>query len=322
MRVCAGESFASAGAKYSFAQRYALCYNAVWNIPVWGGTCCAMEKSEKKRLITLLGTPLSGSFAPQMHNAAYRAMGLDLHYFCTETDEAALGDALRTIRNGDFAGFAVTKPLKVAILPYLDALDPLCRAIGACNTVVRKSDGKLVGYNTDAAGFSRALAEGGFDARGASIFCIGAGGAGRAICFALSGCGAARIFITDVIHARAAALACEINEHAARDAAVAVETGDLTALEACGAVINASGVGMGETEGRSPLPSPKLLRGQFCFDACYNPAKTRFLQDAAAVGCRTMNGLSMSLYQGAAQIVLWTGREPPINVMRRAIGMN
>lgn len=281
-----------------------------------------MTKSENARLVTLLGTPLSQSFAPKMHNAAYRAMGLDLHYFCTETDESSLAETLHTIRRGDFAGFAVTKPLKVAILPHLDALAPLCRAIGACNTVVKAADGRLVGYNTDAVGFSRALTESGFDMRGASIFCIGAGGAGRAICFSLAADGAARIFVTDVVSGRAAALAREINAYASRDVATAVEAGDFTALEVCGAVINASGIGMGETQGKSPLSSPKLLRGQFCFDACYNPAHTRFLQDAAAVGCRTMNGLSMSLHQGAAQINLWTGREPPMDVMRRAIGLD
>ncbi len=279
-----------------------------------------MAKSENAQFVTLLGTPLSQSLAPQMHNAAYRAMGIDLHYFCTETDEASLGGALCDIRRGDFAGFAVTKPLKVAVLPHLDALDPLCRAIGACNTVVKTDDGRFIGYNTDAVGFSRALSEGGFDARSASVFCIGAGGAGRAMCFALAADGAARIFITDVLPDRAAALAREINAHFSCDIAIFVEAGDFTPLEVCGAVLNASGVGMGETMGQSPLPSPKLLRGQFCFDACYNPAQTRFLQDAAAVGCRTMNGLSMSLYQGAAQIALWTGCEPPMDVMRRAIG--
>ena len=279
-----------------------------------------MTKSENARLVTLLGTPLSQSFAPQMHNAAYRAMGLDLHYFCTETDEASLEGALCTIRRGDFAGFAVTKPLKVAVLPHLDVLDPLCRAIGACNTVVKTGDGRFIGHNTDAAGFSRALSEGGIDVRGVSVFCFGAGGAGRAMCFALALDGAARVFITDVVPARSAALAREINAYTSRDTAVAVKAGDLTPLEICGIVLNASGVGMGGTTGQSPLPSPKLLRGQFCFDACYNPAATRFLQDAASVGCPTMNGLSMSLYQGAAQIALWTGHEPPMDVMRRAIG--
>lgn len=278
-----------------------------------------MSENREKRIITLLGTPLSQSFAARMQNAAYAEMGLDLRYTYTETDEKQLPAAVEQLRRVDTPGFAVTKPNKVAVLSLLDELDPLCGKMGAANTVVRLPDGTLKGYNTDGIGFYTSLTrDAGLDVTGRTFFCVGAGGAGRAICSVLAHYGAGRIYITDLHDAAAEALAGEINEKFASVARF-VPHGDWSLLEKCDCVLNASGVGMGESEGTSPIPGELLNPRQLCFDACYNPARTQFLLDAEARGCPVMNGLGMSLYQGVAQIELWTGREAPVEVMRQEL---
>ena len=269
------------------------------------------------RFITLIGTPLSQSFAARMQNTGYDAAGLNMRYFYTETDESHLGEIINGIRYmPSFAGAAVTKPNKVKVLQYLDKLDPLCAKMGACNTVVKTKDGKLVGYNTDGDGFLRSITEeGGIDIRGGVFFCYGAGGAGRAICSILAYYGAERIYVTDLFESSSKALVDDINTHFA-PIAVLVDHGDHSRVQECDVVINASGVGMGLSIGQTPMPEEFILPHQLYFDACYNPDKTQFLLNAEAKGCRILNGLGMSLYQGVAQIELWTGQEAPVEAMR------
>lgn len=271
------------------------------------------------KMITLLGTPLGQSFAARMQNRAYEAAGLNMVYFYTETDERRLGDIVNGIRYMNFAGFAVTKPNKVKILPYLDELDPLCRKMGSCNTVVKTPDGRLIGYNTDGLGFLISLKEEGkLAAAGGSFFCIGSGGVGRAICSGLAYHGAEKIYVTDVDERAGESLVRDINLNFAPVARF-VKPGDFSKLGECEVVVNASGIGMGASAGLSPLPKEYIREGQFYFDACYNPEKTQFLLDAEECGCRILNGLGMSLYQGAAQIQLWTGKKAPVDVMRQEL---
>ena len=275
------------------------------------------EINTETRFVTLLGTPLGQSYAAGMQNRVYAAMGLNMVYFYTETDARRLPEIVAGLRHMPFAGFAVTKPNKIAILPLLDRLDPLCAAVGACNTVVFTPGGQLVGYNTDADGFLSALREEtGFEIPGSEVFCIGAGGVGRAVCAALAFHGARRIHITDISEASARALADSLE----KTVSVAVHPpGDYGGIADCGLVVNASGVGMGDTAGTSPLPSEYINRHTLYYDCCYNPPKTRFLQDAEQAGAAAVNGLGMSLWQGARQIELWSGQRPPMELMRQAL---
>lgn len=279
-----------------------------------------MHIDSNTKMITLIGTPLSQSFAARMQNAAYRAAGLNFCYFYTEAD----GEHLREIMEGircmpSFAGCAVTKPNKVKVLDYLDELDPLCQKMEACNTVVRKADGRLVGYNTDGDGFYLSLThETDIQVENSTFFCFGAGGAGRAICSALAYHGAKKIYVADAFAQSGKVLVDDINRNFAPVAEL-VEYGDYAPINGCNVVLNASGIGMGATLGQSPVPEEVVRPGQFYFDACYNPEKTQFLLNAQAKGCKTLNGLGMSLYQGAAQIALWTGREAPLEAMRREL---
>lgn len=277
-----------------------------------------MKADINTKMVTLIGTPLGQSFAARMQNTGYEAAGLNMIYFYTEADEKHLGDIVNGIRHMNFAGFAVTKPNKVQVLRYLDELDPLCRKMGASNTVVKTPEGKLIGYNTDGVGFYTSLTqEGGVQADQSVFFCFG-GGAGRAMCSVLAYHGARKIYITDLFEPCARSLVDDINEHFA-PVAEFVPHGDFSKLAACNVVLNASGIGMGAHIGESPLPKEYIQPSQFCFDACYNPERTRFLMDAEERGCRVLNGLGMSLYQGAAQIELWTGQKPPVEAMRREL---
>ena len=213
-----------------------------------------MKVDINTKMITLLGTPLSQSFAARMQNAGYEAADLNMLYFYTETDQEHLGDIVNGIRYMNFAGFAVTKPNKVRVLRYLDELDPLCEKLGASNTVVRTPEGRLIGYNTDGVGFYTSLTEEGGVKVGQSVFfCFGAGGAGRAMCSILACSGARKIYITDCVESRAKSLADDINERFA-PVAEFVHHGDFSKLAACDVVLNASGVGMGESIGESPCP--------------------------------------------------------------------
>lgn len=275
------------------------------------------------KMVTLLGKPLSQSYAARMQNAAYRAAGLNMLYFYTEVENDHLGDVINGIRHMNFAGFAVTKPNKVEVMKYVDEMDPLCEKMNASNTVVIK-DGKLIAYNTDGIGFFRSLQEEApeIDVKDSAFFCLGAGGAARAICSVLAYNGAKKIYITDKIPSAAKELVNDINERFAPVAEV-VDMEDEKAVKEKVAesdvVMNCTGVGMPVSIDKTPIPKEYLRPGQLCFDATYNPSKTRFLKEAEEVGCKILNGLGMSLYQGAAQIELWSGKKAPVEAMRQEL---
>lgn len=271
------------------------------------------------KMITLLGDPLKQSFAAQMQNCGYEAMGENMIYFYTEVNNEHLEDVVKGLRHMNFAGFAVTKPNKVKVLEYLDELDPLCEKMGASNTVVKTEDGKLVGHNTDGIGFVRSIErDGNIKVDENTYFCIGSGGAGRAMCSALAYYGAKKIYVTDIFEDSAKSLVDDINKNFA-PVAEFVPHGDFSKVGEVSVVMNASGIGMGSHIGENPMPKEFMKADQFYFDACYNPDKTQFLLDAEEVGATILNGLGMSLYQGAAQIELWTGKEAPIEAMRQKL---
>ncbi len=275
------------------------------------------------KMITLLGQPLRQSYAARMQNTAYTAAGINMLYFYTETGNENLEDIVKGIKHMNFAGFAVTKPNKVEIMKYVDEADPLCKKMNASNTVVMK-DGKLKAYNTDGTGFYRSLIEELPDLKvdETAFFSLGAGGAGRAICCVLAYNGAKKIYISNRTMSKAEDLAREINENFANVAEVV----DMTDEEAFKAklsesdiIMNNTGLGMASCCDMTPISKEYLDPEQICFDATYNPSKTLFLKEAEEVGCKIINGLGMSLYQGAEQIELWSGVNAPIEAMRNEL---
>lgn len=283
-----------------------------------------MSVSIKTKMIALLGKPLSQSYAARMQNAAYKAAGIDMLYFYSEVENDHLPDVVNGIRYMSFAGFAVTKPNKVEIMKYVDEKDPLCEKMNASNTVVVLPGGKLKAYNTDGIGFYRALKEDmpNINIEESTFFCIGAGGAGRAICSVLAYYGAKKIYIANRTISKAKQLVDDINENFAPVAEL-VDFGDsillMEKVKESDVVMNNTGLGMISSLDETPIPKEYLRSGQLCFDATYNPSKTRFLIEAEEIGCSIMNGLGMSLYQGAEQIELWSGKAAPIEVMRQEL---
>jgi shikimate dehydrogenase len=274
------------------------------------------------QLTGLFGFPIAHTASPPMHNAAFEALGLPWVFLPLEVQPERLHEAVRGAAALGFRGFNVTIPHKQAVMEFLDEVAGDARLIGAVNTVEITRDGACRGSNTDGRGFIRSLrADAGFDPAGKTAFVMGAGGAGRAIATQLTLEKAARVFVCDVDRARAEALVRSIAQgmSAERVERVASEERAVErALASAEVFVDATPLGM--HEGDPTSVSPKALRPEtLVVDLVYNPPETPLLAAARARGCRTLNGLGMLLYQGIEAFELWTGREAPVEVMRRAL---
>ena len=272
--------------------------------------------------VLLLAHPAGHSLSPAMHNAAFKHSGLEAVYEAHDVPPAALGEAVSSLREKNILGANVTVPHKQAVVPLLDALSDAAAAIGAVNTVVKNSvrdGGRLVGHNTDAAGFLWALQEADFEPRGKRVVVLGAGGAARAVVYALLTAGVAELGVYNRTPERARALA---DAFAHLGVVEVLEPSNLdTRVRGADGLINTTSVGMargGHDPDTSPLPGTGLPYRGFVCDIVYRPSKTRLLRDAEAAGLRTQNGLPMLIHQGAEAFRLWTGRDAPAEVMRRA----
>lgn len=273
--------------------------------------------------VGLLGWPVGHSRSPAMHNAAFQALGLNWEYLLLPVPPERLGDAIRGLRALGFAGANVTVPHKQAAMSCLDTVTIEARAIGAVNTIVNHG-GALTGYNTDALGFLRALRDAGFDARGCRALVLGAGGAARAVVYALLAA-RARVTIANRTIARGRGLADEIGAlFHARVVVVPLDTPVLArALRDCDLLVNTTSVGMARPGKPEPLGSPldeelELRADMVVNDLVYAPLETPLLRRARAAGARVVDGLGMLVHQGAAAFELWTGHKPSLDLMRVA----
>ena len=275
------------------------------------------------KLIALLGTPLGQSFSPRMQNEAYKAIGFDGHYFPLETDNTLIGNNIANIKkDSSYAGFAVTKPNKEFAVQFMDEMDPLAEKMGTINTVVRSADGSCKGYNTDGYGATKSLELEGVNFEETTFFVWGAGGTGKSVCFAMANLGAKKMYICSRSE-KCEVLAADLNEKFGRDVAVAVrqadEAGVIAGVAESNVLMNLSGLGMRGKEEETVIDKQYIKPEHVCFDATYNPLKTRFLVEAEEKGCKIINGLGMVIYQGARQIELWTGKEAPVEQMFKTI---
>ncbi len=275
------------------------------------------------KFITLIGTPLSQSFAARMQNAGYASDNYNMVYFYSEVGNDHLPDVINAVRHiPAFAGCAVTKPNKVEVMQYLDNYDPLCKKMGSSNTVVKAPDGRLIGYNTDGYGALRSLKEELGELKGKVMFSFGAGGTGRSVCFELANAGAKRIYISS--RSDSCEKLCEELDKYYPGVCVPILAGDekklAAALDETDIILNLTGAGMRGKEDTTCVDKKFLKPEHICFDATYNPPVTRFLREAQEVGCKTINGLDMSLYQGLRQIELWTNNQcAPLDAMRKEL---
>jgi shikimate dehydrogenase len=252
-----------------------------------------------------------------MQNAAFQELGLDYAYLPFRVARDDLERAIEGVKALGIAGLNVTIPHKVAVIPLLDRLDPLAEKIGAVNTIVN-SGGSLAGYNTDATGFLQALRERGIEPRGKNVVVLGAGGASRGICFILVQNGA-RLTLLNRTFARAQELACRLAGETGRDIkALPLNEGSLAgALEITNILVNTTSAGMSPRVDDTPVPAKLLKKELAVFDIVYNPVQTRLLREAEAAGARTINGVDMLVWQGAQAFTLWTGRDAPVEIMKR-----
>src|ERR1700735_2465920 len=258
------------------------------------------------RVYAVVGDPIAHSLSPAIMNAAFRRENVNAVYLALHAK--TLKDLLTCVREIPIHGISVTMPYKEAILPPLDNTDAHTTKIGACNTVVRAQDGKLYGFNTDAAGIVRPLERRLNTLEGARILVIGAGGAARAAVFGLKERGS-EVYILNRTAAPAKKLA-----HQAR--ARIVKRAELKKL-AFDVIINATPVGMGNGR-ESPLQEQEI-NARYVFDMIYDPAETRFLKLAKERGAQIIPGLQMFVHQAARQFEIWTGKPAPWDEMLRVV---
>ena len=267
--------------------------------------------------VGLIGYPLGHSISPVFQQAAFDHLGLAIRYELWETKPENLGQVVHGIRGADKLGSNVTVPYKENVISHLDELDELASDIGAVNTIVKKGS-SLMGYNTDAGGFIRALREqGGFEPEGKQVTMIGAGGVARAISFSLIKAGAKSLTLFDIDLGRAEKLAAELKF--AEIAILGTNEGSQYehAIADADLLINCTPIGMkhSPSEGQSPVAEELIRAGAFVYDVVYNPVKTPLLKMAERAGARALGGLSMLVYQGIAAFELWTGQDAPVALM-------
>lgn len=266
--------------------------------------------TSRTRLAGVIGWPVEHSLSPALHNAAFRALGLDWAYLALPISPDRLHEAVRGLFAAGCGGLSVTIPHKQAVMDCCSSVSPAALAIGAVNTLIPDGDGGCRGDNTDAEGFLSALDESApLELVDREVLVIGAGGAARAVAYALLSRGA-RVRVAN----RTAERAAELGEPVPFTRQALEDAASTAAL-----VVNATSLGMGSDEVPVALPIESLGSSSVVFDLVYRSEPTPWLRAASERGARTVDGLGMLLHQGAAAFRQWTGVEPPLDVMREGL---
>lgn len=279
----------------------------------------AQKANYKAELIGVFGHPVAENPTVVMHEAAFRALGLNWRYLTIEVYPADLAHAIRSLRALNMRGINLTIPHKVEVVKYLDQLSEAAALMGAVNTVVRRED-QLFGENTDGKGFLRALTEDAqVDPTGKKVVLLGAGGAARAIAVELALAGATQITIVNRSAARGQALVDLLNQNTAVKADLTLWEHTYTLPADTDIVINGTSIGLFPDVHAQPNLAYETITPQMVVCDVIHSPDTPFLKEAAAQGARTLDGVGMLVYQGAIGFTLWTGLEAPVTVMRRAL---
>lgn len=269
------------------------------------------------RRVALIGNPLKRRHSAVMHNAAFAAHGIEASYELQPIESNEVGAFFDAARGPDWLGFGVTAPYKQVAIGHLDEIEPGAAAIGAVNNGVRRDDGSLVGFNTDASGFISAVVSMGLSVAGHRAVVIGAGGAARAVVWALLDAGADSVFVANRTPERARGLAESLAEYGT------VIPGALDGSELAGALgsaaiaVNATTVGM--TTDTLAFDVAGLPNDALVFDLVYVPPITPLVQAAGARGLRVCNGMEMLVRQGEVAFERWTGIGSTADTMRSAL---
>lgn len=264
-------------------------------------------KKPDSTLFALFGNPVGHSLSPLMHDAAYKKMEVNARYvpLLVENPEAIFQE----IREHAIRGASITIPFKTAVMSYLDQVDDHARTIGAVNTIFCNDSAELNGYNTDWIGLVRALEES-LEIPKKRFVILGAGGTARAAVFGIQERGGIPLIVNRT---------AQRGEEMAREFDCPFyplsEIGGIRA----DCLINTTPVGMAPEGDTSPVEKKVLADFRWIMDCIYNPLKTQLLKDAEEMGCTTLDGVGMFVHQGAEQIKLWTGREPPREFMKQVV---
>lgn len=276
-----------------------------------------MNITGSTNIVGLIGNPVEHSFSPQMHNAAFKALNLDYTYVAFDVNPADLKTAINGAKSLNIKGFNVTIPHKINVINYLNTLDDIAKLIGAVNTIDFKN---LKGYNTDGIGAIKAIEE--IDSvKNKNIVIAGAGGASRAISFYLAKYGADKITILNRNIDKAKNLANDIlNSNLIED----IKTDSISQindyLNDSDILINTTPVGMSPNINDKPIATADNMHEDLIvFDAVYNPNETVLLKEAIKANAKPVYGIKMLLYQGAESFKIWTGQNPPIDVMEEIL---
>lgn len=274
-------------------------------------------------LTGLLGSPVSHSISPLMHNEAFRHLNLDYVYLAFDVDEKNMESAVNGLRTLNVRGFNVTMPGKNIMPSLCDKLTPAAKIIGAVNTVVN-DNGILTGHTTDGMGYMRAVQDAGHNIIGKKMTILGAGGAATSIFVqaALDGVSEISIFnnrsknfdrAQNIIKKLSNYTSCKVNLFDFEDESILRrEIGDSYIL------INGTSVGMSPNTNQSIITDSTIFHKDLIVsDIIYNPRETMLMELAKSAGCQTFNGLYMLLYQGAEAFKIWTGHEMPVDIIKQ-----
>jgi shikimate dehydrogenase len=265
------------------------------------------------KLFGVLGDPVSHSFSPVMHNAAFKALGMGCEYHAFRVSPEFLHDAIHGAHALGFGGLNLTIPLKEKALEIVVPTD-MAKQIGAVNTVDFKEG--IVGYNTDGLGAKMALKDNGVEIKGKNVLLLGAGGAARAIAFQLASDGAS-VTIANRTPGRAISLVKEVSRIGKASAGDIRDLKNL--IQSSDILINSTSIGMFPKVSESIVTSEMMHRNLVVFDIVYNPVDTLLLREARKAGAKTIDGVMMLVYQGAEAFKIWTGKNPPVEVMEKAV---
>ncbi len=274
------------------------------------------------RLICLLGSPVSHSISPSMHNEAFHHFGLDFAYMAFEANTDTLESTVATLKNINARGFNLTMPNKNKMCELCDHLSLAARISESVNTVVN-DNGILTGHTTDGIGFMHAAKDAGFNLIGKKLVILGAGGASTAILVQAALDGVAEITIfsrrsgsyshaKETIKRLSEHTSCRLHLFDYSDLSLLKDT-----IDACDVLVNGTNVGMSPNCDDSVIPDVSYFhKGLIVSDIIYNPRETKLLSMAKSCGCHTFNGMYMLLYQGAEAFKLWTEKEMPIELIK------
>lgn len=269
------------------------------------------------RRVALIGNPLKRRHSAVMHNAAFAAHGIDATYELRSIDPDDLGPFFTDARQPDWLGFGITAPYKQVAMGYIDEVEQGAMVIGAVNNGVRLKDGSLVGFNTDASGFIAAVGSTGVSVAGRRAVVVGAGGAARAVVWALLNAGVESVFVANRTPERARELAESLSPYGTVVPGSLDDPSLATALDSAAIAVNATTVGM--TTHTVAFDVAGLPDGALVFDLVYVPPDTPLVRAAAARGLDVCNGMEMLVRQGEIAFERWTGIGSTADVMRGAL---